>query len=213
MDGKRRILQHIALACVLLLLVGTLLSYFIIPRISDAKTRRALALDDGAFVTDTARSPWIYINEEGGVTVYGDRTVGMKTLVFPRAVNGIKVEKLEFVIVKSSRIETVVIPKGLQAKNFLNWRLRDLTSLKTLILEEGVDDLTGCSAGSLPTLTAVYLPRSLTKIPSNLLKDDATATLYYAGTEEEWRALGDAAGKLLKKHTVVFETPVPTVEE
>ena len=39
------------------------------------------------------------------------------------------------------------------------------------------------------------------------VKDGAAVTVYYAGTEEEWRALGEGAEKLAKNHTVVFETP------
>ena len=206
MDAKRRRLQYIALSCMLLLLVGTFLSFFIAPRIADAQARKKYGLSDDAFVTDTARSPWVYIDEAGQITLYGDKMVGMTTLRIPNAVNGIASVKLGFILSDCRSIQTVIIPRTVVAKDFVNWRLRDFSALETLVLEEGVTDLSGCSTGSLAALRAIYIPRSAQSIPSALIKEGAAVTVYYAGTEEEWLALGKGAEAILARYTVVFET-------
>ena len=207
MDGKRRRLQHVALFCISLLLVGTFLSFFIAPHIKDARTRRTLGLPDDAFVTDTARSTWVYVNDEGGMTLYADRMIGMNTLRIPLAVNGVQSKQLLSVLGDAKSLHTLIVPVGVVAKNFVRWPLRELTELKTVVFEDGFLDLSDCTTGSLVSLEAIYLPRSVEKISSRFVKDEADVTVYYAGTEEEWRALGTGAEKLAKNHTVVFETP------
>ena len=206
MDGKRRRLRVVALFAMLLLLVGTFLSFFIAPRFVDARTRETLGLPEDAFVTDTARSPWVYINETGAITLYGDKMLSMTTLRVPRAVNGIEVLTLSTVTSGNPYIETVIIPSGVAPKAFAKWHLRSFTSLKTVVFEEGTEDLTGCSLVSSEALERVYLPKSI-KTVIGFLKKDAPVTVYYAGTEEEWMALGDAAKKLADRYTVVFDTP------
>ena len=78
MDAKRLRLKHIAVLVMLLVLVGTLLSFFIAPVISDKRTRERLGLPEDAYVTDTGRDPWVYVNEEGKAFFYADKMVGMK---------------------------------------------------------------------------------------------------------------------------------------
>lgn len=207
MDGKRRVLQRVSLLCVLLLLAGTFLSFFIAPHVRDARTRRTLGLPDDAFVTDTARSTWVYVNDAGDMTLYADRMIGMKTLRIPLAVNGVRSAQLLTVLGDSKSVETLIVPVGVVAKKFVRWPLRELTALKTLVFDDGFEDLTDCSTGSLVFLEEIYLPKSIKKVQSRLVKDGAAVTVYYAGTEEEWRALGEGAEKLAKNHTVVFETP------
>ena len=205
MDGKRRRLQHVALFCISLLLVGTFLSFFIAPHIKDARTRRTLGLPDDAFVTDTARSTWVYINEKGEATLFGDRMIGVKTLYIPSAVNGIALEKILYVYNKPQGVEVVVFPSTLDISSSIYY-FRKWEDLKILVFEEDMQVLEGGAVLDFPALEAIYLPRSIKKIHSSFLKQE-NITIYYAGTEEEWRALGTGAEKLAKNHTVVFETP------
>ena len=83
MDKKRKLLRTVSATCVLLLMLGTLLSFFFAPRIADARTRKELGLPEDAFVTDTARSPWICLDENGSATLYGDKMGGRTTLKIP----------------------------------------------------------------------------------------------------------------------------------
>lgn len=207
MDAKRLHLKHIAVITVALLLLGTVLSFFIAPRIYDAQTRRKLGLPDDAYVTDTARSPWIYVTEKGSGRLYGDKMIGIKRLYIPSAVNGIHLERVLLTYDEPRSVEAVILPATLNyAKTyeaFQNWE-----GLKTIIFAEGTEDLSGSTLSSMPALEEVYLPASLKKISKKFLKEE-DVTVYYAGTEEEWLALGDGARELLTEHAVVLETPLP----
>jgi hypothetical protein len=61
-------------------------------------------------------------------------------------------------------------------------------------------------------LEAVYLPLSLKKIDKNFLKQEGV-TLYYAGSEAEWRSLGVNAKALAETGSVIFDTPLPAWAE
>ena len=206
MNAKRRRLQYIALFCMLLLLVCTFLSFFIAPRIADAHTRKKYGLPEDAFITDTARTPWVYIDEEGGITLHGDKMIGMTTLYIPSVVNGIKTQALAAIGGNNAKIKTLVIPAGVEAKEFARYLLRDFSSLEAVVFEEGITDISGCSLSSSVALERVYLPRSIKTLSTGFLKSEAPVTICYAGTEEEWLALGGDAKKLCDRYTVVFET-------
>ena len=214
MDEKRRRLQRVALLCALLLLVGTFLSFFIAPHIADARTRRALGLPDDAFVTDTARTSWIYVDEDGNATLYGDKMVGLKTLRIPSAVNGIAVKKVRVTMSTSSSVETVIFPPTLAptggATSFRDWE-----NVKSIVFSEEIEDLSRVDLVSLPKLEKIYLPKSLRSLYAYfaLQIENKNAVVYYAGTEDEWRALGVAAKNISAKFRVVYNTPVPTVYE
>lgn len=204
MGKKRRVLLYVSAGCMLLLMLGTILSYFIAPYIVDAKTRRELGLPEDAIVTDTARSPWIYVNERGEATVYGEKLVGVQTLYVPSAVNGIAVKRL----VKhstSKSVETVILPPTLVPPNTVNC-FRNWEGLKTIVFAEGTQSIADTVVHTMPSLQAVYLPKSLTVVSSRLAGQEGV-TLYYAGTEEEWLSLGNSAKSLSDKGIVVFDTP------
>lgn len=206
MDAKRLRLKHIAVLVMLLVLVGTLLSFFIAPVVSDKRTRERLGLPEDAFVTDTGRDPWVYVDEEGNAFFYAEKMVGMDTLYIPSAVNGIYVKNAFLAYSHPKNIKAVVLPSTLDhAKSLaaLRWK-----NIETFVFLEGTEDLSGCYIINTPSLTEVYLPRSIQRIEKSLLQVDGV-TLYYAGTEEEWLALGDGAKRLMAEHTVVFETPLP----
>ncbi len=212
MDEKRRRLQRVALLCALLLLVGTFLSFFIAPHIADACTRRALGLPDDAFVTDTARTSWIYVDEDGNATLYGDKMVGLKTLRIPSAVNGIAVKKVQVVKSTSSSVEKMIFPPTFAPTGYAI-NLRVWENVKTAVFSEGVEDLTRLSLVSLPNLEEVYLPKTIQKFPWTFITPGAEVTLYYAGSEEEWLGLGNIARRLSKEYTMVYNTPVSTAYE
>ncbi|MBE6656447.1 MAG: hypothetical protein E7609_06250 [Ruminococcaceae bacterium] len=211
MDAKRLRLKRITTLLVLLLMLGTLLSFFIAPRVADANTREDLGLSEDAFVTDTARSPWVYVNEEGEATLYGDRMIGKKTLRIPDAVNGVLLKRVLHVHTKPKSVETVVFSSSVSVSKSLGY-FREWTGLKTLAFEEGTTDLSGVSVHSMPALKEIYLPADITKISASFLKQEGV-TVFFAGSEEEWLAIGKNAKTLLTKHTVVFDTPVPSFDE
>ena len=216
MDAKRLWLKRVAVFAVAVLFVGTFLSFFIKPHVSDARTRRMLGLDGDAYVTDTARSPWVYVNEEGGVTLHTEYMVGMDTVVIPDAVNGVlvtgKADGEAFL--PASRVRTVVFPKSFSVsspdgKTGIFW-FGKWDSLETIVFKEGAGDLTGVAIYEMPSLKSVYLPKSATGLYAWSFNDcPADLTVYYAGTEEEWQALGSFAKNVSKKYTVVFHTASP----
>lgn len=206
MDAKRLLLKRIAVIAVLALILGTVLSFFIAPTVSDRRTRRELGLSEDAFVTDTARDPWVYADEEGRVLLYGDKMIGVEVLHIPSAVNGILVQGLLLASPRPQAVKAVVLPatddhaKSVAA---LRW-----DSIETLAFLEGTADLSNCYVIQMPALTEVYLPRSLQSIKGSFLEKEGI-TLFYAGTAEEWKALGAGAAALAEKNTVVFDTPLP----
>ena len=211
MDAKRLRLKHIAVITVALLLFGTFLSFFIRPAISDAKTRKALDLPEDAYVTDTGRSPWVYVTEKGSARLYGDKMIGIKRLYIPSAVNGILLERVLLTYDKPRSVEAVILPPTLNyAKTYKAFQ--DWVGLKSLVFEEGTESLSGCSLSSMPALKAVYLPSSLKKIDKNFLKQEGV-TLYYAGSKAEWFSLGAGAKAIAEKNAVIFDTPLPTWAE
>ncbi len=207
MDAKRLRLKHIAVLVMLLVLVGTLLSFFIAPVVSDKRTRERLGLPEDAFVTDTGRDPWVYVTEAGSVYLYGDKMFGIKRLYIPSAVNGIPLDSVTLFYHKPESIEAVILPATINAAKTFN-AFRGWTGMRTLVFSSGTEDVSGSYIIYMPDLEEIYLPASIKKIDKNFLKEDGV-TLYYAGTEEEWLALGDGAKRLMAEHTVVFETPLP----
>lgn len=204
MGKKRRVLQHVSIVLVLLLMLGTFVSFFVAPRIADAKTRRALGLPEDALVTDTARSPWIYVDEEGAAVLYGEKMIGMKTIYVPSAVNGIKVERIRRADT-SRAVKTVVLPSTVLPTKMIEC-FRKWEGLKTLVFSEGTESLSGISIHGMPDVEGVYVPRSITAISASFMGQDGV-TVCYAGTEEEWLALGKNAQKLSDRGIVVFEAP------
>lgn len=211
MDEKRSRARRIAALAVLALLFATLFSYFIITPIKDARTRAMLG-DPDAYVTDTARSPWIYADENGLVTLYPEHMGGMTEVVIPDAVNGVKVTGIahSFGSLALKDVKVIVFPRHLTVNGehmlyFLQWN-----SVETLVFPEGVTDLSRLDILDNSSLKTIYFPSTFTGIYENSVRRcGESVTVYYAGTEAEWRALGKSAENLSKKCTVVFETPVP----
>lgn len=206
MEAKRPKLQKVCALCVLAIILLTLLSFFIAPPIKDAITRKNLGLPDDAFVTDTARDPWIYVNEKGELYLNFDKTPTVTEVVLPDAVNGVRLKR--FVGGSHANIKKLTMPKYLTVNEEMTY-MQTWDYLETIIFPEGVEDISKLDVFGMPVLTAVYLPRSLKSIYGDIFRRCEDATLYYAGTEEEWLAMGKSARELLAKRRIVFETPVP----
>lgn len=207
MDKRRLRVKHVAVFTVSLLLVGTFLSYFITPALSDARTRREFGLSDDAIVTDTARSPWVYVNEGGSARLYGDKMIGITRLRIPNAVNGVLLKKVLFAYDVPCEVEAVVLPCTMNHANSMK-ELRDWQGLKTIVFAEGTANLSGCVITDMPALEEIYLPSSVTSIGGNFIQMDGV-TVFFAGTEQAWLAMGKNAETLAKAHAVVYETPLP----
>ena len=211
MDEKRTRVRKVAAIAVLALLIATLLSYFIITPIKDAKTRAMLG-DPDAFVTDTARSPWIYADENGLITLYPEHMLGITELVIPDAVNGVKVTGMKYSVGTASAkgIKTIVFPPGLTVNDEHMMYFRRWEELETLVFSEGITDLTKLDILELPALKAIYFPSTFAGVYDYCVRYcGEDLTIYYAGTEEEWLAIGNCTKILSGKCPVVFNTPVP----
>lgn len=211
MDEKRTRVRKVTALAVLALLLCTLLSYFIITPVKDARTRAMLG-DPDAYVTDTARSPWIYADENGLVTLYPEHMMGMTELILPDAVNGVKVTGLDYSVgvLTVKDVKTVVFPKNLTVSGEHMVYFRWWESVETLVFPEGVTDLSKLDILEMPALKAIYFPSTLTALYDYTIRAcGENVTVYYAGTEEEWLALGKCAKNISKKCPVVFNTPVP----
>lgn len=209
MSERRQILRRVAAILFFALILATVLSFFIAPQIRDARIRAALGIPD-ARVTDTARSPYLYINESGEATLYPDGCGDMTELVLPEAINGITV-KTFFVhgLEKPSRIKTLVLPRTFEAGS-RNFTAEGWQSLETVIVPDGVKDISYMRFKDNPCLAAVYIPRSVTSVYSIMLKDQPELTvIHYAGTEEEWRALGWAAAHIADTRQIVYGSVAP----
>ena len=206
----RTLLRTAFSAVFLLLLVGTVVYMLTAPEREDERLREELG-DPLAFVTDTARTPWVYANEDGTLRVYHEDCYHLTVLRLPEMVNGLPVSHLgNACSVALPNVERLIFPSGVTQPKF-DGGLKKWTALAEVVFREGCVDLTGVALYAREGLEAVYLPRSLTTIGWHFMREgDGTPTLYYAGTEEEWVALGGHAKRLAERYTVVFEAEAPT---
>ncbi|MBQ9735196.1 MAG: hypothetical protein IJV96_00235 [Clostridia bacterium] len=205
-ESKRR-LQILSAGAVLLLMLGTLLSFFIRPLVEDAKVREALG-DPDVTVTDTARSPWIYTDEKGVFTLYPYKILFSDTLIIPDVTNGYANSILKKIDYPVFRIRTVVVPKTIAFMPDKYGIFDDWLELETVVFAEGSTELIRLNFGNVPALKAVYLPASITYFKGLTVPDTVAAqlTVHYAGTEEEWLALGATAEKVAASYTMQYES-------
>ena len=208
MEGKRLRVQRISALCAILLFFATLLSYFIIPRILDARTRRALG-DENAYVTGSARSPWISVDAEGLVTLYPEYTVGMSVLVIPDAVDGVRVTGGN-AMRGWQGVKVLVLPAGYGGTHMEVHALRSWEDLETLILPEGLTDLSKLDPVGCTSLRTMYLPTTIKEMHPYVAMDfPEGAEIYYAGSAEKFATLGKWATLLANRCQIVYNTPVP----
>lgn len=208
MEEKRLRVQRISAICAILLFFATLLSFFIIPHISDARTRRALG-DEKAYVTGSARSPWISVDTAGRITLYPENLIGVTELVIPDAVDGVRVTGSN--AMRGWRgVETIVFPSSFDRAGTEVHALREWEDLKTLVLSEGISDFSMLDPVYCPALCTMYLPTTIKEMYPYIAVDfPEGAEIYYAGSEEDWASLGSWAERLAKRCVIVYNTPVP----
>ena len=207
---KARVLfRTVFIVIFFLLLVGTTVYMLTAPEKEDARIREELG-DPLAFVTDTARSPWIHVGEDGVPHVYHEDCIGFTVLRLPEVVNGVSVSHIGNAFqLAMPDVERLIFPSTVTHPridvSFIKW-----TSLKEIVFREGVQDMTSTLLYATDALEAIYFPKSLSALGWSVLREgEGNPTIYYAGTEEEWLALGSNAKRIAGKYTVVYETPVP----
>ena len=199
-----KVLRAVSVVLSLVLIVGTVVSFFLAPSFQDAIMRKKLG-DPDAIVTDTARSPWIYVNENGVARIESDVCYGMDEIVIPDAVNGIAVVSFDMEYKKAPAwVKRVVFPKTLRSVcdfPFYTW-----SGIEEIVFSEGIEDLSNMHISEKAQLKKLVLPRSLRKIKATTLpRAHEDFTIYYAGTKEEWLAV-EGGAYLLTQYPVVFES-------
>lgn len=63
------------------------------------------------------------------------------------------------------------------------------TSLASVVIPEGVQTIEGYAFGNCESLNTIYLPKSLRKITGSFSGCSYLTTVYYAGTEAEWKQI------------------------
>ncbi len=182
----------------------SIIAFFVMPIIKDREAR-AMLDDPDAFVTDTARDPWIYVDENGVAMLNSDRCLGMEEIVIPDAVNGVTVTSFDMHYYHAPDwVKKVTFPSTLRtiaAFPFHQW-----DGIEEIVFQEGVEDLSLLVIGQKEHLRKLVLPRSVKAINAGIFSyKEHPVEICYAGTEEEWLALGSAAEKLSAKHTVIYE--------
>jgi len=200
-----RVLRTVSASLAVLLIVATVLSFFIVPRISDRKMREMLG-DENAYVTDTARDPWIYVTEDGVAKLNAEHCLGMEEIIIPDAVNGIAVTSYDLDFKKPPAwVKRVVFPKTMQT--IAEFPFHQWTGIEEIIFSEGITEFSRMHLGEKENLKKLVLPRSIDGLRYDVIKEaHPDLVIYYGGTEEEWLALGAGAKELSKKYTVVFES-------
>lgn len=182
----------------------SIVAFFVMPVIRDHEAREMLG-DPNAIVTDTARDPWICVDEGGVAAVYADRCLGFEELVIPSSVNGVAVVGFDFrYTAKPVWVKKVTFPptlRSIETYLFASW-----DGIEEIVFEEGIEDLSNFSIGQRERLERLVLPRSVKKINQGIFSyKDHSVKVCYAGTEEEWLAIGDSAAYIAKRYTMVYE--------
>ncbi len=204
MTRGRAILRTVAGVVMSTLFFLTVVAFFVVPIFADKEARAVLG-DAEAYVTDTARAPWIYVDENGVATLNSDRCFGMEEIVIPDSVNGVVVTSFDMhYYYAPAWVKKVIFPSTLrtiEAFPFYHW-----DGIEEIVFSEGVEDLSVLVIGQKAHLKKLVLPRSVKAINAGLFSHkEHPVEICYAGTEEEWLALGAPAEKLSALYTVIFE--------
>lgn len=207
-DRSRSIIRRAAVTVLLFLLAASLLFYLLLPVFERKKAQEIFGRDD-VIVGDSFHQPWFYVTEEGNLYLT-DWLGGRKKIVFPEYFNGVVVKKVVYdndhVAV---RAEEAYFPQGVR---FGHCALQGSRSLRRIVFAEGQTDLSDIVLVGCDALEEIYLPKSLKILGRDILyqpENKTRLTLYYAGTEEEWLALGSAAEQAARTYPMVYGTPVP----
>jgi len=217
MDKKWLWVQRIAAAGVLVTLLVTVVSFFITgptkPPVASKPGGNEDVDDKPGNVTNTESTPWISVDSKGLLTLYPENMLGMTELVIPDAVNGVPVTgfALGSMSVHPRKIKSIIFPAGFSVNGDRRFRMSEWESLEIMIFSEGVIDLGKLDVFDMPNLREIYIPKSLTTgfYLYSLRNCGEHVTIYYAGTEEEWAALGEWSERFTKMSLESKDEDVP----
>ena len=203
MTKGREWIRACAGVCALLLLFGTVISFFFDPYVPEDVRGE---LPENALITDSARDPWLSVDEKGAACVYAERCVYLDELVIPEAINGIKV--ITFYTDSSQPapwIRKITLPSTL--RHMSEFPFHEWDGLEEIVFKEGIKDLSRMYIGTKPNLKKLVIPSSVKSIRYGLLETTPeTLEIHFGGTEEQWLAMGAPAEQLLRKYTVIYES-------
>ncbi len=121
-------------------------------------------------------------------------------VVIPEGITDIFFEVFE----NNYQITSVVIPGTIT--DITPYAFANCTSLERAILHEGVLSMSFFSFQNCTALKSVFLPKSLTHIDKGVFEDCNQLTIYYAGSEEEWKKIEVDAD--LSNVNIVFNSAI-----
>ena len=206
----RAIARIVFAALCVCLIVGATVAMFVLPRREADRIREEMK-DPYAFVTETARTSWAYVGEDQTLSVAHEDCLNLTVFRLPEVVNGVTVSHLGNAFSQAlPKVERVILPSTV-AQPKIDSSLKKWSALREIGFREGCLDLSDVMLCAGEGLEAVYLPESLSSIGGSFLREgEGSPTIYYAGTEEKWQALGSQARRLNERYTVVFERDIPT---
>ncbi len=201
MGRTRKGLCTVAAVAVLLLILGTVASYFLPPELpSEFKD----GLPEGYTASSSARDGWLSVDADGVARVHPERCVYKRELVIPEVVNGIKVTGFYCNTAESAPwIEKITFAATIEEMG--EFPLHMWSGLREIVFKEGTKDLSKTYLGNKKNLTKLVIPASVTTLRHDFLLSGAEdLVIYFGGTETEWQALGKGAARLSENYTVVF---------
>ncbi|MDE6590536.1 MAG: leucine-rich repeat protein, partial [Oscillospiraceae bacterium] len=155
----------------------------------------------GAF---QGRSDLTHIDIPDYITEIGERAfsdcTGLTEVVIPEGVQTIKYAAFR----GCTGLKSVTIPSSVTTIE--NQVFSGCTGLTSLVIPEGVVSI-GNNATPY-TLTSINIPTSVTSI-GGLIFGGKMKDVYYAGTEEQWKAISLDPNSLVERVTVHYNSPAP----
>lgn len=204
MSKARNIIRAIAGAAALLLIFGTVLSFFQPSAVPDEIME---GLPEGSLVSDSARTPWLSATKDGRVRVHSEQCVYLRELVIPEVVNGIVVTGFQGIPEgrKPSWIKKITLPQTMRSMG--EFPFHEWSGLEEIVFKEGIEDLSKMHIGTKENLKKLVLPSTVKSLRGGFLGETPSdLVIHFGGTEEEWLALGKEAKTLAEKYTVIYES-------
>ena len=203
MGKTRRRFRVFCAVLMALVIIGAVAGFFWEPYFSDRATR-AMLKDEDAYVTDTARSPWLYVDENGVLTLYSDACIGKTEIIIPDAVNGIRVDSFDMNFSPPPHwVKKITFSKSM--RHVGDFVFHQWSEIEEIVFKEGIEDLSNFYIGAKQKLKKLVLPRSVTALKVGFLNGaNPDLVVHFGGSEEEWFAMGQAAELVSLAHTVVF---------
>lgn len=134
-----------------------------------------------------------------------EKCESLGSITLPEGVSGIA----QYTFRGCKNLTTVSIPST--AANIGQWAFRDCSQLEEIVIPEGVSSIENQAFLDCTRLSKVYLPKSLESIAIVFTVSGGggrSLSVYYNGTEEEWRAVEKRStiGNGRKEINVVYKT-------